>query len=98
MAAHVGMVRRVENGRLVMGQDEQPSTGGDKTPIPGRELSRNRASYVTETPRGGALRGKKSNPERLTQLLDRLVAFPHVMDACAFTGLSYTSLRYYLAK
>lgn len=79
-----------------MGQDEQPPTGGDE-PISGRELSLNRASYVTETPRGGVV-GKKSNPERLTKLLDRLVAFPHVIKACEFTGLSYTSLRYYLAK
>jgi hypothetical protein len=80
-----------------MGQDEQPSTGGDKKPIPGRELSRNRAAYITETPRGGVV-GKKSNPERLVKLLDRLVAFPNVTKACAFSGISYTSLRYYLAK
>jgi hypothetical protein len=74
-----------------MGQDDV-----DK-PIPGRELSRNRASYVTETPRGGVF-GKKSDPKRLTKFLDRLVQFPRVKAACAFAGFSYSSLRYYLAK
>jgi len=81
-----------------MGQDEQPPVnGGDKKPIPGRELLRNRASYITETPRGGVV-GKKNNPERLTKFLDRLVQFPEVTKACLFVGMSYTTLRYYLAK
>ena len=74
-----------------MGQDDV-----DK-PIPGRELSRNRASYITKTPRGGVF-GEKSDTKRLTKFLDRLLLFPRVKDACAFAGFSYSSLRSYLAK
>ena len=68
------------------------------TPISGRELMRNRASYITETPPGGVLKTRKYSPENLTKFLDRLVKFPRVKDACRFTGFSYESLRYYLAK
>lgn len=81
----------LKNGVLVMVQDDVGKA------IPGRELSRNRASYITKTPRGGVF-GKKSDPKRLTKFLDRLLLFPRVKDACAWAGLSYSSLRCYLAK
>ena len=70
----------------------------DEKPITGRELQRNLGKSITETPRGGPLRGKKSSPERLTRFLDGLTKFPNITKTCASVGLSHKSLRTYLAK
>jgi hypothetical protein len=79
------------------------------TPVTGRELFLRRAELTKETPSGGVGGGgrpskrdnpigRKYNPERLRKFLDRLVKFPRVGDACAFSGISYSTLRYYLVK
>jgi len=95
MAAHVGMVRRIETGVTVMGQNETPVAA----PMPtGRALQSQLGKLTPDANRGGPLRGKKNNPERLTKFLDRLTKYPHITQTCAAVGMSHKTLRTYLAK
>lgn len=42
--------------------------------------------------------GRKYSPERMTALLNRLIKFPHVTNACRFSGIEYSTLRYWLLR
>ena len=82
-----------------MAQDNDDNGEPKKPPTPnGRELFRNRATYIKESSGGGVLKARKYSPERLTKFLNRLMKYPRVIDACEFSGFSYSTLRYYLAK
>lgn len=42
--------------------------------------------------------GRKNSPERMAYLLNKLTEWPNVTKACAFAGISYTTIKYWLKK
>lgn len=42
--------------------------------------------------------GKKNSPARMTLLLNKLTEWPNVTKACAFSGISYSTAKYWLKK
>ena len=68
-----------------MGQDDK------KRSLTGRELWAQVGSKVQAV-------GRKNSPERMTLFLDNLMKFPFVNRAANMAGISYSGLKYWLAR
>lgn len=47
---------------------------------------------------GDGTRGKKNSPARMTLLLDKLTEWPNVTKAALISGISYSTIKYWLKK
>lgn len=56
----------------------------------GTELAKQAASL--------SLVGRKNSPERMTVLLKKVMEFPNVTKACAFSGIVYSTLKYWIKR